>query len=249
MPVCLLCPDRLTRPDDVSRCCEELKVTDHRDDYCSDDGDGVWIPAYLEFLEELVCERCCRPDFSFSDYDEISQALLAEIDEPYTRNLIIAFTNEHYEPWRDDDVSLPDYDEVRSDCRDFCSDCESGWTDIHAEYDGPLAEDVEDDEHEDEPGITNEERAARQQRNEEREQERERRRRAQEDAESEIVDREFTCDETCDSFYDHVSDVFRDRVELNLAALRRRWDDFLEESGEAAMPELRFAPRSLARHT
>jgi hypothetical protein len=247
MPVCLLCPDRLTTLDDVSHCCVALEVTDQRDDYCSEDGDGVWIRAYLEFLEAIVCERCCLPNFSFSDYEGIAQALLEEIDEPYTRNLIIAFTNEHYESWRDDDVSLPDYDEVRSDCRDFCSDCDSGWTDIHGEYDGPLADDVEDDEDEDESGITEEERAARQRRNEERESERERRRRGQEDAESEIVDREFTCDESCDSFYDHVSDVFRERVELNVRTLRKRWDDFLEEAGEAVMPELHFAPRSLAR--
>jgi len=238
MPVCLLCPNRLTKLDDVSPCCVELEVTDRRDDYYSEDGDGVWICPYLEFLEDIVRERCCLPHFNFSDYEGIAQALLEEIDEPYTRNLVIAFTNEHFESWRDDDVSLPDYDEVRGDCRDFCGDCDSGWTDTHAEYDGPLADDVEDDENEDEPGITDEERAGRQQRNEEREQERERRRRAQEDAESEIVDREFTCDECCDSFYDHVSDTFRERVELNLPALRRRWDNFLMETGEAVMPEL-----------
>jgi len=249
MPVCLLCPDRLTRLDDVSHCCVELEVTDQRDDYCSEDGDGVWIRAYLEFLEDIMRERCCRPDFSFSDYEGIAQALLEEIDEPYTRNLIIAFTNEHYESWRDDDVSLPDYDEVRSECRDFCDECDSGWTETHGEYDGPLAEDVPRDEDENAPDISDEERQARHGRNLERRQERERRRCAQEDAENEVVDREFTCDECCDSFDDHVSDIFRERVELNLRALRKRWDDFLEEVGEAVMPELRPDPRFQERST
>ena len=28
--------------------------------------------------------------------------------------------------WRDDDVSLPDYDDVHSDCRSYCDECESG---------------------------------------------------------------------------------------------------------------------------
>ena len=240
MPLCLLCPNRITRLGDTPHCCEELDVTDRRDDYSSEDGDGVWIPAYLEFLEDIVRERCCLPHFDFSDSEEITQAVLEEIDEPYTQNLIIAFTNKHYERWRDDDVSTPDYDDVCSDSRSFCDECDSGWTDIHAEYDGPLAEDVPRDENEGAPDISDEERLARRQRNLERRHERERRRTAQEEAESEVVDREFTCDEHCDAFYDHVSDSIRDRVELNLRALRKRWDDFLLESGEAVMPDIRF---------
>ena len=182
----------LTIEDAPDECLETLDVTDCRDDLLL--GGRRWrVGRGLPGLHrELVSERCSQPGFRFSDYDRIDQEILEEIDDAYTRNLIIAFTNEHYEPWRDKDVSVPDYDDIRRDCRDFCDDCESGWTDIHGEYDGPLADDVEDDEDEDEQGIGEEKRDARQQRNEEREEERDRRHRAQEDAESEVVDREFT---------------------------------------------------------
>jgi len=246
MPVCLLCPERVPKlneaPDD---CDETLDVTDRRDDYYTEDGDGVWVGAYLEFIEGIVRTRCHQSDFCFSDYDCVNQEILDEIDDAYTRRLIIAFTNEHYEPWRDKDVNLPRYDDVRCDCRDFCDDCDSGWNEIHGEYDGPLADDVENDEDENEAGISEEEQAARHQHNRERERERERRRQAQEDAESEVVDREFSCEEDCDSFYEHISDIFRERVDLDLKALKQRWEAFLEDAGEAAMPELQPEPRSL----
>jgi len=140
---------------------------------------------------------------------------------------------------------LPNYDDVRCDSRDFCDDCDSGWNEIHGEYDGPLAEDVEDDEDENEAGISEEEQAARHQRNLERERERERRRQAQEDAESEVVDREFNCEEDCDSLCEHISDIFRERVDLDLKSLKQRWEAFLEDAGEAAFPELQPEPRFL----
>jgi hypothetical protein len=89
-----------------------------------------------------------------------------------------------------------------------------------------------------EPGISDEERAARRQRNREREAERERRRQAQEDAESEVIDREFTCDNSCDYFDEQVSDAMRDGTDLNLDLLKERWNDFLKEEGEEVMPAL-----------
>jgi len=248
MPVCLLCPERLTKINEVpDDCSETLEITDRRDDYYSEDGDGVWVGAYLEFLEEPIHARCHQPDFRFSNYDCVNQDVLDEIDDPYTRRLIIALTNEHYEPWRDKDVTLPNCADVRCDSRDFCDDCDSGWSEIHGEYDGPLAEDVGDDEDEDETGISEEEQAARHQRNRERECERERRRQAQEDAESEVVDRQSDCEEDCDSFYEHISDIFRERVDSDLKALKQRWEAFLEDAGESAMPELRPQPHCLAR--
>ena len=245
MPICLLCPSGLEALDDIpDDCDEELQVSDRRDDYSTEEGDGVGVGTFLDFCEEIVRKRCHLPDFRYSDWDSIDQDVMDEIPDPYTRALLIKFANEHYESYRDDDICLPSYDDIRSDSREYCDECDAGWTEIHGEYDGDLAEDVEDDEDEDENGITAEERAARHKRNEGREEERERRQSAQEEAEGEVVDREFTCDDDCDAFRDHVDERFRNNIDPNHKALEDRWNDFLEEAGESVMPELLPEPRS-----
>ena len=239
MPVALIHPDNLETltdtPDEIDA---DLEVTDSRDDYALEDGDGAWIGAYLNFLERIVRRRCHLTEFNFSDSDRINQELFDEIPDAYTRALLIRFTNEHYESWHNDDVELPDYDDVRTDCRSYCDDCESGWEVTYGEYDGPLAEDVEEDEDDNAADLTDQERTARRQRNRERSRERQRRERAKEDAESEVIDRDFVCDDSCDGFYEHVSDVYHDRIDLNTDALRRRWEEFLKDAGEDRLPAM-----------
>jgi hypothetical protein len=239
MPTFILAPralpalgDPLDDPD------ESLDEEDHRDDYSTDEGDGVWIATFLNFVAEIVQERTHQPDFSFSDDTDLTQDILDEIEDRYVRRLAIAFTNRHYEQYREHDVELPNYDDVRQDCRSFCDDCEHGWTITYGEYDGPLPEDVPADEDERTPGLTDEERQARHTRNQERTRERERREAAREEAESEIIDRDFTCEDDCDSFYEHVNDHYLDSINTNWRALKRRWREFLEEVGEDDMPEL-----------
>lgn len=240
MPVCLLCPSSLETLDDIPDDCDEtLDVIDRRDDYSTEDGDGVWIGTFLEFCEKIVQARCHLPDFNFSDYDRIDQRLMDEIPDAYTRALLIRFANKNYEDYRDDDISLPDYSDTRSDARNFCDGCESGWTEIHGEYDGPLASDVEKDENENEDGISKEEQAARRERNAERDEERECRQRAQDEAEEEVVDSELTCEDDCDAYVEHVDNCFRDKIDTNIDALKERWKNFLAEIGESKMPELR----------
>ena len=145
MPTLVLHPDTLPDLDDNPEIeIEPLEAADSRDDHQMEDGDGVWIPAFLEFLQELVRQRCRLPGFHFSDTDRIDEDILNEIENSYVRNLVIRFANEHYEAWRHGEVSIPDFDTIRSDRRDFCDSCESGWAETYGEYDGPLAEDVDD---------------------------------------------------------------------------------------------------------
>jgi len=241
MPTFLVHPDNL---ETLHECPEELEVCleveDDRDDYCTEEGNGAWICVFLEFLEEKVRERCRSPRFEFSNTDRLDADVLEEVQERYLRSFFIAFANEHFEAYRDDDVSLPDYGDVCGDYREYCDDCESGWEEIHSEYDGPLAEDVEENEDEAQPGLTRDERREMRLRNQERQAERERRESDQEEAENEVIDREFVCDDDCDGFLDHINDCFYDRIEFNTEALQERWDEFLEEIGETVMPE--FCP-------
>jgi len=215
-----------------------LEVTDHRDDYCTSDGDGLWISPFITFLEERVAERAHIPRFQFSQDESLDENLLAEVKCSHVRALLVEFTNTHFRDWRDSDVDYPDYDDIREDCRSYCGECDSGWEETHGEYDGPRAEDVPPDENEAEADISDEERQARHRRNLERRRERTRRREAQEEAESEVVDREFTCDDECDSFLDHINEQYRDAFDPNLAALKRRWEEFLADRGEKDYPPL-----------
>ncbi|MGD0091113.1 MAG: hypothetical protein ABSE73_14440, partial [Planctomycetota bacterium] len=216
----------------------QLEITDSRDDYCTSDGDGLWIEPFIGFLEQKVAERAHILRFRFSDPEHIDENTLAEIKSTHVRALLVEFINEHYEDWRNNDVALPDYDSIRSDARSYCDECDSGWEETHGEYDGPRAEDVPPDENEAAPDISAEERQARHRRNLERGRERRHRREAQEDAESEVVDRELVCEEDCDGFCDAINDRYRDCFSPNLEALRRRWDEFLAHRGEKKFPPL-----------
>src|ERR1035437_5978018 len=77
----------LLNPAVLSRLSEEslhiavppLTVKDHRDNYCTSDGDGLWIRPFLEFLEGEVASRCHLRAFQFSADDFIEEDLLAEI--------------------------------------------------------------------------------------------------------------------------------------------------------------------------
>jgi hypothetical protein len=220
----------------------KLEVTDNRDDYCTSEGDGLWIGPFLSFLEGKVAERAHVHRFQFSQTECLNEDLLAEITSTHVRALIIEFINAHYTDWRDNDVEYPDYDDIRNDCRDWCSECDSGWDEIHGEYDGPMAEDVPPDENEDQVGISEEERQARHRRNLERRRERTRRSEAQEEVESEVVDRTFTCEDDCDGYCDHIYEQYRDAFDPNKAALKRRWEEFLADRGEKDFPPLHAVP-------
>ncbi|MEI6236845.1 MAG: hypothetical protein WCT04_27615 [Planctomycetota bacterium] len=161
-----------------------------------------------------------------------------QIDALSTRGSIIEFTNQCYTAWRESDVSLPDYDEVRSDCRTFCDDCEYAYEEKHGTYDGPSVEDVEEDEDELDQSVSKQERHERQRRNHERSSERKRRQQAQDDAESEVVDSEWICDIDCDSFLDHVCSAYHEAYDGDIPALERRFEQFLTERGEKDFPPL-----------
>lgn len=216
----------------------DLEAEDSRDDYSIDDGDGVWISRYIAWMEEVVRLRCGLPGFAFHDDYALNERLFDEIPGPHVRALLIEFTNRIYPDWKDDAVELPSYEDVHSDCRTYCDGCEDAYRDIHGTYDGPLADEVDDDEDPDDSGLTPEERAARFERNADREEERIRRREAQEEAEAEVVDTEWACDVDCDGFTDYVYDAFRDRVEVDTSSLDEDWAAFLAERGERDFPPL-----------
>ena len=240
MAVLILNPRTLARLCDSEIGIEvpDLEVKDCRDHYDMYDGDGVWIPSYVCFLEKIVSDRCHLRDFTFSDNGSIRGSLFDEIPSDHVRTLLVEFTNQYYTEWRESDVSLPDYDEVRSDCRSFCEDCEYAYEQKYGTYDGPLADEVEDDEDEHNQSVCKQERHERQRRNRERTAERERRQLAQDDAESEVVDSEWICDSDCDSFLDHVSCEYRDQFDGNTPLLQRRFEKFLIERGEKNFPAL-----------
>jgi hypothetical protein len=239
MALFIVSPDALRRLAEEGFDCPvpELTISDDRDGYSTSDGDGLWIMPFVEFIQDILERVFHLRSFQFSRDDEIDKQIISEIPQPYARAQIIAFINEHYEDWRDNDISLPDYDDVRSDCREWCDECDSGWEETHGEYDGPLAEDVEANEPLS-PDLPDEERQARSQRNQDRQRERERRQRAQEAAEEEVVDREFICDDSCDSFLDHVDECYRNRFDSNVEALRQRWKEFTEQTNDKVFPRL-----------
>ncbi len=240
MTILILSPCALRAMNDVESevPLPELDVKDDRSDYSICDGDGLWIAPFLEFLEEKVASRAHIRDFKFSQAERLDQQLLEEIPSPYVRALISEFINAEYENWRDRDVDLPNYDRICERSRGYCDGCESGWNEIHGEYDGPLAEDVDPDEDENEAGISTDERQDRHSRNVERRRERARRTAAQEETESEVVEREFVCDSDCDGLLDEIDTNYRDAFDPNLQSLRQRWEDFLVEKGEKNFPPL-----------
>lgn len=138
----------------------DLETEDSRDDYGIDDGDGVWVSRYISWMEDIVRERCGLPGFAFHDDYALNDRLFEEIPSPHVRALLIEFTNRIYPDWKDDAVELPSYEDVHSDCRTYCEGCEDAYREIHGTYDGPTADEVEDDEDVDAAGITPEDRKA-----------------------------------------------------------------------------------------
>ena len=240
MAILILNPTSLARLCDSEAEIEipDLDVKDSRDYYDQFDGDGVWISSYIGFLEKAVRERCHLRQFEFTDADAVHKSLFDEIPSDHVRALLIEFTNRHYKDWHESDVSLPDYDDVRSDCRSFCDDCEYAYENTYGTYDGPSADDVDADEDELDQLVSKQERLERKRRNRERDAERQRRQQAQYDAESEVVDSEWICDTDCDSFLDHVSSEYRDAFDGNIPALEQRFKEFLIERGEKDFPPL-----------
>jgi hypothetical protein len=215
-----------------------LEVSDDQYDYGIEEGSGLWIPVFIDFIERKVRKLGRDGRFSFSSQERIGASLLEEIPSSYVRGLIIRFCNEQYEPWRDRDVDLPDYEEIRADCRSYCDDCDSGWEVQYGTYDGPQPEEVEPDEDADETGIGEEERRARILRNRARHGERQRREEARDEAEGEEVGREFICDDECDGFCDCVYEAYRDEFSVGDGELEARWQAFLRTGRRGRFPPL-----------
>jgi hypothetical protein len=214
-----------------------LEVSDERNSYDRTDGDGLWIGVYLGFLAEQGRLLGLEKDFFFSDESALNEETFEEVPSLFARRLMLEFTNQHYEDWKAQAVTLPDWDEVRSQCRDYCDDCDAGWECVLGTYDGPLAEDVEDDEDVSDPKLGEAELAARRERNRTRERERQRREAAQEAAEAER-ERNFICDDDCDSFCERVEERFLDEVEIEAASLKSAWEKFSAEKCTRNLPPL-----------
>jgi hypothetical protein len=209
-----------------------LTETDSRADHGTDNGEGGFVPAFIDFLRQKVVAKTGDNTFWFNDYNELNQDLFSEIYDAAGFEVakhLIEFTNKIYPVYLDTMVNNADWDDTRSDCRSHCDDCDSGWhTD---EYDGPDPDDEEqyEDEYEDEDGepLTEEERDAARARN----QALERRLRRDRERFEENVEREFVCDDDCDSFLERVSEEFNERHEYNISALLRAYETYCRELG------------------
>ena len=216
----------------------KLDVTDSRDDYNVSDGDGIWIGVYLDFLADRIRLLGMGKDFFFSDSSTLDEETFEEVSSPFLRGLMVEFTSRYYEEWKDEAVTLPDWEDARRDCRNFCDDCDVGWEIVRGTYEGPWADEVEADEDVSDPKLGEAELAERRERNRERQRERERREAAQEEAESEEVDRNFICDDECDAFQERIDEQFREGVEVDVDSLKTKWQEFLAEKGLRQMPAL-----------
>ncbi len=214
-----------------------LTATDSRDRYSMDEGDGLWIPEYVAWMEQIVRRMTGSPSFAFSNDQELEDDLFEDVPVAHLRGLLIEFTNRIYPGWRDR-IDLPDYDDVREGCRGYCDSCDSAYRTIYGTYDGPLAEDVEEDEDADEADLDPQEREARIQRNAARAAERRQLQADQEAAEDEVIDSEWDCDEDCDPFLEHVNDSYRERMECDTDRLDSEWDAFMKERGIRIFPPL-----------
>jgi hypothetical protein len=215
-----------------------LEVSDERDSYDRTDGDGLWIGVYLGFLAEQGRLLGLEKDFFFSDESTLDEETFEEVPSLFARRLMVEFTNQHYEDWKAQAITLPDWDDIREQNRDFCDECEAGWERVPGTYNGPWAEDVEDDEDVSEPKLGEAEVAARRERNQEREAERRRRESAQEEAEAEEVERNFICDDDCNSFCERVEEQFLEAIEIEAASLKSAWEKFSAEKCTRNLPPL-----------
>lgn len=141
MSVLIFSPDILPQlsDSDPHPSSGDLKVNDSRDDHAACEGDGLWIPVFLEFLEQMIAQHCRVADFHFPSDDRIDESVIDEIPSVYGRSLAIRFINAEYHEWLSNDVSLPSYDRIASDCRGYCDDCEYAYKDVLDE-DGEVIE-------------------------------------------------------------------------------------------------------------
>lgn len=132
MSLFILSPDSLPQlsNDSPSEVSGGLQVNDSRDDHAACEGDGLWIPVFLEFLERAITTHCHLPEFHFPSNDHIDESILDEIPSRYGRTLAASFINAQYHDWLAHDVVLPSYDRISSDCRGFCDDCEHAHREI-----------------------------------------------------------------------------------------------------------------------
>ena len=245
MPVLVLCPTNVKIPETIEALVKE-KDGDERlerlteeygtDDYGSNEGRGVWIPSYMEFLYSRV-QMLANTAFCSDFCHEISMKAFAQINNIYFRNLLIRFTNEHFKSWYENHVHVPSLETAHEECSGYCDVCDDGWEEVYGTYDGPRVEDVEPNE-----GATVtetiEQRGQRLARNNARDAERLRRLRAQRIAEAEILDREFTCNERCEGYYDTIDIYIQDHIHCDMAALSTSWDEFYSDK---SMPDMKMA--------
>ena len=132
----ILAPQAKLHHDEIE--VPDLEVSDSREDYYLEDCNGIWIREYLLWIALKTGADDGRVDTDNLDsFDFITSSWL--------RKLAVEFTNEYYECWRDNIMYKPDYDSTCEDCRGYCDDCEHGWMETHGKYDGPLADNVDDD--------------------------------------------------------------------------------------------------------
>jgi hypothetical protein len=107
---------------------QRIERNDHADNYSTQEGGGVWIHSFMRFIRDQVRVRG-DPEFRFS-CDDIFQNVFEEIEDPSVRSMMIDFTNECYEMWWRNSVSVPDWGSVSDECRDFCDGCDvdGAWT-------------------------------------------------------------------------------------------------------------------------
>jgi len=111
-----------------------LEVDDYEENYSSDDGYGIWLWRYLQWLEAKVKELLAEEEFGFSECSVLNDETLDEIEDDVLRNRIKKFTDEYYPEFKDFHVSLPNYDNVISSVSEYyCDECDTPWRDIENE--------------------------------------------------------------------------------------------------------------------
>lgn len=224
----------------------DLDVSESADEYDAGQAYGCWIVSFLCTLAEVI-----RRDFNVSGFRTdfgIGDRMLQRISSPAVRAAIIGFVNEHYQEWVDDHVVPYSEDAATDDVkRSLCEGCEDGWEKKYAEYDGPMAGDVEPDE-ELVLARTDKERLAMLHRNLTRQMERDKRLRDQRAAEAVVLSREFVCDDRCGRFFEALSDALTHNTVIDTEALIRMWDEhFHGNRPQGMLPGLHAPPLVVPR--
>ena len=202
---------------------EEDKATEHG----GDEADGFWIAAFLSTLQRFIRD-CTGTSFRFDHPDDICQDTFDEIPGLCLRNKLTEFTNLYYREFANSRVVIYSEDAADEDVREsLCGGCEDGWRETFSEYEGPNPEDVDEDEDEDDAEDDETERDAIRNRNLHRQEQRDRYEQDREEFEPEVIDRDFVCDERCDSFYEHVSDSVQENSSADTLWLKAQLRSFV----------------------